>query len=60
MTDGSRMTGEIVDEFGDLAGVEVVVDAGMTVRSRRWAVALNDGGIAFVDDDAIEPIDSDG
>ncbi len=53
-TDESRSTGEIVEDFGDLAGAEVVVDAGLTVRGRRWAVALDDGGLAFFDDDGIE------
>ncbi len=53
-TDESHSTGEIVDDFGDLAGVEVLVDAELTVRARRWAVALDDGGLAFFDDDGIE------
>jgi hypothetical protein len=57
ITDGSHKTGQIVEDFGPLAGTEVVVDALLTVRSRRWAVALDDGGIGFVDDDAIAPID---
>jgi hypothetical protein len=26
-------------------------------RARRWAVALDVGGIAFLDDDTLEPID---
>jgi hypothetical protein len=56
-TDGSNTTGEIVDDFGDLAGAEVAVDHHHTARARRWAVALDDGGIAFLDDDALEPID---
>lgn len=57
-TDESQTTGEIVDDFGDLAGVEVVIDAELTARGRRWAVALDDGRIAFFDDDGIEPIPS--
>ena len=56
VTDGSNKTGQIVEDFGSLAGVEVVVDALLTVRSRRWAIALDDGGMAFVDDDAVAPI----
>jgi hypothetical protein len=56
-TDGTHATGEIVEDFGDLAGTEVVVDSELTAKARRWAVALDDGTIAFLDDDAIEPID---
>ena len=56
-TDASHSMGQIVEDFGDLAGAEVVVDRQQTAKARRWAVALDDGGIAFVDDDAIEPID---
>jgi hypothetical protein len=56
-TDGSNTTGEIVEDFGSLAGAEVVVDADHTVRARRWAVALDDGRLFFVDDDAIEPLE---
>jgi hypothetical protein len=58
ITDGSHKTGQIVEDFGPLAGTEVIVDALLTVRSRRWAVTLDDGGIAFLDDDDIAPIGS--
>ena len=54
LTDGSNSTGEIVDDYGDLAGTEVVIDAFRTAKSRRWAVALDDGRTVFVDDDALE------
>jgi hypothetical protein len=57
VTDGSNTSGEIVDDFGDLAGTEVAVDGHHTARARRWAVALDNGGLAFLDDDALEPID---
>lgn len=50
-------TGEIVEDFGDLAGTPVVVDAESTVRSRRWAVALDDGQLVFLDDDQLELLD---
>ncbi|MGV0837589.1 hypothetical protein [Mycolicibacterium thermoresistibile] len=56
-TDDSHATGEIVEDFGDLAGTEVVVDETLTARARRWAVRLDDGTIAFLDDEGIEPID---
>lgn len=52
-----RVTGEIVDDFGSLAGAEVVIDSATTVRSRRWAVQLDDGDLQFLDDDDIEPSD---
>lgn len=58
MTDGSNVTGEIVEDFGSLAGTEVVIDADHTARARRWAVVLDDGRVVFVDDDAVEPLDS--
>jgi hypothetical protein len=53
-TDESRTFGRIVEDFGDLAGAEVVVDAQSTARSRRWAVALDDGRMVFCDDHEIE------
>lgn len=56
-TDDAHITGQIVDDFGDLAGVEVVVDSAQTAKSRRWAVALDDGTIAFLNDDGIELVD---
>jgi hypothetical protein len=49
-------TGEIVEDFGTLAGTEVLVDASLTTRARRWAVALDDGGLGFFDDDELESI----
>jgi hypothetical protein len=53
-----KTTGQIVDDFGDdLAGVEVVVDANQTAVARRWAVALDDGRVVFLNDDGIELID---
>ncbi|CAN5206277.1 hypothetical protein BH11ACT6_BH11ACT6_03520 [soil metagenome] len=58
-TDDEKVTGQIVDDFGDLAGVSVVVDAGQTATSRRWAVALDDGRMLFVDDDGIEALDAE-
>jgi hypothetical protein len=54
--DESHATGEIVEDFEAFAGAEVVIDSRRTARARRWAVALDDGTIAFFDDNAIEPI----
>ncbi|GEM_PF-1048186 len=56
-TDEAHLTGTIVEDFGDLAGVEVVVDENLTARARRWGVQLDDGTLAFLDSDAIEPLD---
>lgn len=50
-----HVTGQIVDDYGSLAGTEVVVDDATTVRGRRWAVRLDDGQLLFADDDGIEP-----
>lgn len=50
------LTGLIVEDFGDLAGAQVVIDADTTVRSRRWAVALDDGRLVFLDDHELEPL----
>jgi hypothetical protein len=50
-----HVTGQIVDDYGSLAGTEVVVDDAKTVRGRRWAVRLDDGQLLFADDDGIEP-----
>ncbi len=47
-------TGTIVEDYGDSAGQAVdigehhIVDA-----AKRWAVALDDGALAFVDTDAL-------
>lgn len=46
--------GVIVDDFGDAAGLEVRVGPEQIAKpARRWAVALDDGGLAFVDTDQI-------
>jgi hypothetical protein len=54
-TDAAHQSGQIVDDYGTLAGTEVVIDDVTTVRGRRWAVRLDDGQLVFVDDDGIEP-----
>jgi hypothetical protein len=55
-TDESHCRGEIVDDFGEMAGMEVVIAEGWTAKARRWAVALEDGRVVFLDDDGIEPL----
>ena len=52
-TDG-EVGGTVVEDFGDLAGH--AVDAGenhIVGAARRWAVALDAGGLVFVDSDQL-------
>ena len=52
-TDG-EVGGTVVEDFGDLAGH--VVDIGenhIVGPARRWAVALDSGGLVFVDSDQL-------
>ena len=52
-TDG-EVGGTVVEDFGDLAGH--VVDIGenhIVGPARRWAVALDAGGLVFVDSDQL-------
>ena len=52
-TDG-EVGGIVVEDFGDLAGH--VVDVGenhIVAPARRWAVALDAGGLVFVDSDQL-------
>jgi hypothetical protein len=46
--------GVIVEDFGELCGLDVHVGANQIAnRARRWAVASEDGTLAFVDSDQI-------
>jgi hypothetical protein len=50
----AEVRGTVVEDFGDLAGH--VVDIGenrMVGPARRWAVALDAGGLVFVDSDQL-------
>ena len=52
-TDG-EIRGSVVEDFGDMAGH--VVDIGenhIVGAARRWAVALDAGGLVFVDSDQL-------
>ncbi len=52
-TDG-EVGGTVVEDFGDLAGQ--VVDIGenhIVGPARKWAVALDAGGLVFVDSDQL-------
>ena len=52
-TDG-EVGGTIVEDFGDLAGHAVDIGENRIVgAARRWAVALDTGGLVFVDSDQL-------
>ena len=52
-TDG-EVRGTVVEDFGDLAGQAVDIGENHIVRpARRWAVALDAGGLVFVDSDQL-------
>jgi hypothetical protein len=47
-TDG-EVSGTVVEDFGDLAGHAVNIGDRIVGPARRWAVALDAGGLVFVD-----------
>jgi hypothetical protein len=52
-TDG-EVGGTVVEDFGDLAGHGVDIGENHIVGpARRWAVALDAGGLVFVDSDQL-------
>jgi hypothetical protein len=52
-TDG-EVRGTVVEDFGDLAGQAVDIgEHHMVGPARRWAVALDAGGLVFVDSDQL-------
>ena len=52
-TDG-EVGGTVVEDFGDLAGHAVDIGEHHIVGpARRWAVALDAGGLVFVDSDQL-------
>ena len=52
-TDG-EVRGTVVEDFGDLAGQAVDIGENhMVGPARRWAVALDAGGLVFVDSDPL-------
>ena len=49
-----EVRGTVVEDFGDLAGHEVHIGENHIVGpARRWAVALDAGGLVFVDSDQL-------
>jgi hypothetical protein len=51
-TDG-EVRGTVVEDFGDLAGQAVDIGDRIVRPARRWAVALDAGGLVFVDSDQL-------
>jgi hypothetical protein len=51
-TDG-EVSGTVVEDFGDLAGHAVNIGDRIVGPARRWAVALDAGGLVFVDSDQL-------
>jgi len=51
-TDG-EVGGTVVEDFGDLAGHAVNIGDLIVGPARRWAVALDAGGLVFVDSDQL-------
>jgi hypothetical protein len=51
---GGEVGGTVVEDFGDLAGHAVDIGENHIVGpARRWAVALDAGGLVFVDNDQL-------
>ena len=50
-------TGVVVEDFGDLAGEQVVIEPNRIAQSRRFAVSLDDGTIAFLDGHSLTVLD---
>ena len=51
-TDGA-VGGTVVEDFGDMAGHAVNIGDRIVGPARRWAVALDAGGLVFVDSDQL-------
>ena len=51
---GGEVRGAVVEDFGDLAGHAVDIGENHIVGpARRWALALDTGGLVFVDSDQL-------
>jgi hypothetical protein len=49
-----EVRGTVVEDFGDMAGHAVdIADNHIVGAARRWAVALDAGGLVFVDSDQL-------
>ena len=49
----AEVGGTVVEDFGDLAGQAVNIGDRIVAPARRWAVALDAGGLVFVDSDQL-------
>ena len=49
----AEVRGTVVEDFGDLAGHAVDIGDRIAGPARRWAVALDAGGLVFVDSDQL-------
>jgi len=49
----AEVSGTVVEDFGDLAGHAVTIGDRIVGPARRWAVALDAGGLVFVDSDQL-------
>ena len=56
-TESPPRTGVVVEDFGDLAGQEVIIDRDRIAQSRRWAVILDDGCLVFRDAHSLSVVD---
>jgi hypothetical protein len=54
--DSPPKTGVVVEDFGELAGQQVVVDQNTVLQARRWAIQLDDGGLAFCNAESLTVI----
>jgi hypothetical protein len=52
-TDSAPKTGVVVEDFGNLAGEQVVIERDHIAQSRRWAIVFDDGTLAFLDDHSL-------
>jgi hypothetical protein len=48
-----EVSGTVVEDFGDLAGHAVNIGDRIVGPARRWAAALDAGGLVFVDSDQL-------
>lgn len=55
LLDDSAQTGQIIDDFGVLPSVEIVIDDAV-ISARRWAVLCDSGHLKFVDSSELEGI----
>ena len=46
-----------MEDFGDLAGEQVIIDRDRIARARRWAIMLDDGDLVFCDAHSLTVVD---